>query len=349
MINRDIIVIGASAGGFEALKRLVAGLPPDLPAAVFIVWHMPPEAEGVLSRSLDAISPLRTANAVNREPVRKGRIYVAPPDLHLLLERDEIRLSRGPKENLFRPAIDPLFRSAAQAFGPRVIGVVMTGALDDGVAGLWTIKQYGGTAVVQLPADAEIRSMPENAIREVEVDHIAAADDIGPLLGRLASEPPSGAPVASRADRERTRLETAIALEARIPKKNSLHFGDISPFTCPECHGVLVGLQEGGRTRYRCHTGHAFTAASLLAGIHRYSEDVLWNAIRTIRENMMLLNHMGDHFAEINQPRLAAQYFRSAKDAELQSEKLQAMLKEWEALRTGNPAPEQQPENNLPA
>src|SRR5687768_9980752 len=172
MQTRNIIVIGASAGGFDALKTLVSGLPPDLEASIFIVWHMAPDIRGVMPQVLNRINGIYAAHAYDNEAIKPNRIYVAPPDRHLLVEKDRVRVTRGPKENRFRPAVDPLFRSAAYAHKQQVIGVVLSGALDDGTAGLWTVKHCGGLAIVQEPLDAEVPSMPENALREVAADHV---------------------------------------------------------------------------------------------------------------------------------------------------------------------------------
>ena len=195
MAKRDIIVIGASAGGFEALKKLVADLPGDLQASIFIVWHMPPDVRGLLPDVLNRFGPIHAANAYDTEEIRPNRICVAPPDRHLLIEDGRVRTTKGPRENRFRPAVDPLFRSAAYTYRQRVIGVILSGALDDGTSGLWTVKHHGGLAVVQNPNDAQFPSMPENAIREVEVDHIAPIDAMGPLLVRLPSRMPRHSPL----------------------------------------------------------------------------------------------------------------------------------------------------------
>ena len=193
MPAHDLIVIGASAGGVEAISKLVAGLPANLSAAVCVVVHLRPYSESHLARVLERAGPLPVVAAKQDMPLRQGTIYVAVPDMHLLVHRNggepTLRLVRGPRENRSRPAVDPLFRSAALAFGPRVIGVVLSGALDDGTAGLWTVKDRGGLAVVQDPDDAAVPSMPASALAEVEVDHVAPADTLGPLLGRLAREP----------------------------------------------------------------------------------------------------------------------------------------------------------------
>ena len=315
MIKRDIIVLGASAGGFTAMKRLFARIPSDLKAAVFIVWHISPEVRGILPDVLNGFNTLPASHAVNIEPVRMGRIYVAPPDHHLLLEKHTMRISRGPRENRFRPAIDPLFRSAAHAYGPRVIGVILSGALDDGSAGLWTVKEYGGLAVVQDPRDAEVSSMPESAIQAAKTDYVVPVDDMARLLAELVGQEIVGESYKGKVG-GLTQIENKIAMEDKPLKYDFIEFGELAPYTCPECHGVLTALKEGGRVRFRCHTGHGFTTDSLLSSVTANIEMNLWTAIRSIQECIMLLNHIGDHFAEVNEPKLAAMYFKKAKEAE---------------------------------
>ena len=233
----------------------------------------------------------------------------------MLVEKGYIRVARGPKENRFRPAIDPLFRSAAYVYGPRVIGVVLTGALDDGTAGLWTIKLRGGTAVVQEPSDALIRSMPLNALDNVAVDHRLPASEIGTLLGRLARQQ-APAPVGVAADEdEKTRHEIRIAKEREALEEGILDFGELSPFTCPECHGVLTMLREDMITRFRCHTGHAFSAGTLLESAAEAIEARLWDAVRAVDETVMLLNHLGEELAKAGNAAAAARCFDKAREA----------------------------------
>ncbi len=331
MQNRNIIVIGASAGGFEAIKQLVRDLPGDLQAALFIVWHMSPDVRGVLPDVLNKQNTIPAAHAIDREPIAMNRIYVAPPDRHLLLEKGVVRITRGPRENRFRPAIDPLFRSAAYYYGPRVIGVILSGSLDDGTAGLWSIKNRGGIAVVQDPKDAEVPSMPENAIREVNIDYIVPLSGMAELLVRLSDEKVN---TDGQPDNERMEIEVNVAKQDKALQQHIMKLGNFSPYTCPECHGVLIALHEGGRTRYRCHTGHSFSADSLLASITENIEDSLWNAIRSIEESVMLLNHMGDHFAEHNETRLAAMYFKKAKEAHSRAEMVRNSVLQHEQLST---------------
>ena len=290
MEKRNIIVIGASAGGYDAIKRVVADLPVNMDASVFIVWHMSPDVKGILPRVLNRSETLFAAHPIDFEPIQRSRIYVAPPDRHLIIENDFVRITRGPKENRFRPAVDPLFRSAAFAYGPRVIGVVLSGALDDGSAGLWTIKQHKGMAIVQDPNDAEVPSMPENAMKAVAVDYIVPVSEIGKLLAKLVETPISGYTETSLQEREKTKNEIAIAMETN-GQNNGYELGELTPYTCPECNGVLSAIKEGDRVRFRCHTGHAFSADSLLLSISESIEESLWNAIRNLQESIFVELH----------------------------------------------------------
>lgn len=316
MEKRNIVVIGASAGGFEALRQLVRSLPADLNAAIFVVWHISPDVTGVLAKVLNRLNTLPADNAVDGEAIAMGHIYIAPPDHHLLLENGRVRITKGPRENRFRPAVDPLFRSAAKVYGPRVIGIILSGALDDGTAGLWTIKEFGGLAIVQDPEDAEVASMPRHAMQAVQVDYVRPIAEMGALLVELVQQE---VPISSSlppAEEKRVEKEIKIAMEPEKRQSDILEFGQPTTFTCPECHGVLSSMIEGGRIRFRCHTGHAFSADALLTSISESIESSLWNAVRSVQESIMFLNHMGDHFAEINKPKLAAMYFKKAKEAD---------------------------------
>jgi two-component system chemotaxis response regulator CheB len=312
--GQRIIVIGASTGGFDALRRIVSGLPSDFRSPIFIVWHMSPDVLGVLPQVLNRVNRnMYAAHAYDREEIKPHRIYVARPDYHLLIRNGIVRLTHGPKENRFRPAVDPLFRSAAYSYGVRVIGVILSGALDDGTAGLWTVKHYGGIAIVQDPMDAEVSAMPENAIRHVNVDHVVPVSKMGELLARLSKEPLTENTGAMKD--EQTKKEIEIAAEENALERGIMAFGELSPFTCPECHGVLSRYRNDNIIRYRCHTGHAYTVDALMASLTEKVEDYLYNAIRGIDETIMLLNQLGDHYAEANEPQLASLYFKKAKQA----------------------------------
>src|SRR5690348_4386832 len=218
--GHDIIVVGASTGGVEALAQLASDLPETLPAAVFVVLHLPPQAPSHLPQILARYGPLPASQPRDGEPIHHGRIYVAPPDFHLMVERGRVRVVRGPRENRHRPAIDPLFRTAALAYGPRVIGVILTGALDDGTAGLYAVKQRGGVAVVQDPRDALIDSMPRNALEYVAVYHCLPLREIAAPLTRLAHKP---------APPEKKPASAQILVEAAIDEAKETTMGEDNP------------------------------------------------------------------------------------------------------------------------
>jgi len=290
---KDIIVIGASSGGIEALRVLTAALPAYLPASLFVVVHTAPESPALLAEILGHAGKLPVTNAKDGERIQPGTIYVAPPDRLLLIEPNRVRVTQGPKENRFRPAIDPLFRSAAQTYGPRVVGVILTGYLDDGTAGLWTVKQLGGTAVVQDPADALVPIMPLNAITHVKVDYCLPLEEIAPLLVRLTSE----AAVEEGAFQvpKKVEIEVNIAKEQKAIDAGVLQLGEPSNYACPECHGVLLQMKEGTLFRFRCHTGHAYSIESLLTDITEKMDDALWNSIRAFEEGELFMRHMAQH------------------------------------------------------
>jgi two-component system chemotaxis response regulator CheB len=224
-------------------------------------------------------------------------VYVAYPNHHLLLERGRVRCTLGPKENRFRPAVDVLFRSAALAYGPQVTGVVLTGALDDGSAGLVAIKSRGGTAIVQDPQDAYFPSMPQNALRYVTADYVLPLAEMGAVLERLVCRPTDSIKTEKEAPVSKPmESEVAIALGDNGRMREIMALGEYTPFTCPECHGVLVKIKEGKMARFRCHTGHAFTLNHLLSEVTQYNEDILMNALRALEETELLLEHTSEHF-----------------------------------------------------
>jgi len=315
MYRKDIIVIGTSSGGIDALKQLVAEFPRDLKATVFVVLHVAPYSLGILPEILEREAPLPASNAVDWEQTEPGRIYVAPPDHHLLLEASGyVRVTRGPRENRFRPAIDPLFRSAAAAFGPRVVGVILTGWLDDGTAGLWAVKERGGAAVVQHPDDAFAPAMPLNAIKHVEVDHVVPLKEIAPLLVRMTEAP--AAEEGARPVSEEMETEVKIAREDNALESGIMKWGEPSVYACPECHGVLLQLKEGGNTRFRCHTGHAYSVDSLLADITEKTEESLWSAIRAIEEGVLLMRDLAKHFGDRHDGTDAEALLRKADESQ---------------------------------
>ncbi|MBW3655385.1 MAG: chemotaxis protein CheB, partial [Gemmatimonadetes bacterium] len=261
MGQRDIIVVGASMGGIEALSALVAQLPSDLPASILVVQHTSAESPGTLGDILTARGALPAAIATDGTQLEHGRIYVAPPDRHLLLTQSGLRVAFGARENRTRPAIDPLFRTAAVHYRSRVIGVVLTGMLGDGAAGLLAVHRCGGAAVVQDPDDAAYPQMPLRSLAAVPTARRAALEELGPLLGRLLVEPAPSPPRVPEGLHLEVRL-TERAMEA--PDWHQLP-GTSVPFTCPECKGAMREIHEDGLRRYRCRVGHAYSAHDLLS------------------------------------------------------------------------------------
>lgn len=275
------------------MKELVGGLPEQFPATIILALHLNPNAPSAMPQILTKAGPLPASFPADFEPLKQGHIYVAPPDRHLLLEQGHVRLTRGPKENRFRPSVDTLFRSAAYAYGPRVVGVVLTGMLDDGVAGLWALKDRGGATIVQDPKEAPAPSMPQSAMRYVEVDYSLPLSGIAPLLKELAHTPAveEGAYPVS----ERMKIEVQIAKEHTAIDKGIQNLFEPSNYTCPECQGVLLQLKEGGILRFRCHTGHAYSAGTLLEEGRKGAEDSLWGAVRSLEERILLLRQLAEH------------------------------------------------------
>ena len=297
MAVRDIIVIGTSAGGVDALARLVSGLPAGFLASLFVVCHFPPGGRSVLPEILSRSGRLLAAHARDGEVFVPGQIYVAPPDQHLLLgPGGRTRLTREGRENHARPAIDPLFRSAARYYGPRVIGVILTGALSDGTAGLLAVRAAGGVAVVQDPRDAVVAAMPQTASEIAGADHVVPADRLSALLVELVcSSAPSRDPVVppmnppnppspvDPIERMPATVDRDMAEQARNERR-----GQVSTFTCPECGGTLWQVDEPGLVRFRCHVGHAYNGEALLAEQTEALEAALWTAVRTFKEKAVL-------------------------------------------------------------
>jgi two-component system chemotaxis response regulator CheB len=323
-MDRDtmLVAVGASTGGITALKQLLAQIPADFPAPILVVMHVG-AYPSILPTLLAPSSRLPVRHAEDGAPLAAGTVLVAPGDRHLLVEGDRVRLSAGPKENHARPAIDPLFRSAAIAHRSRVVGVVLTGQLDDGTVGLQVIKRYGGIAIVQDPAEAEAPSMPQSALSYVDIDYCLPLQQIGATLCRLAHAQRGQQPAA---ESELALMENRFAA-GEDPGANRMdQLGSRSAQTCPECGGILWEIDAEPPLRYRCHTGHAFTADSLLALQSRSSEEVLWSAVRALHEKHTLLSRMAHDAKKRNNHKLAAEHEAAARMAADHAQALRAMI-----------------------
>jgi two-component system chemotaxis response regulator CheB len=320
---RYLVVIGTSAGGIEALRELVSKLPADFPAAIGVVLHTSPQSPGILHDILTRSGPLPAISPNDGEQLKGGRIYVAPPDFHMLIEPGRLRIAKGPKENRFRPAIDPFFRSAAQVYGPNAIGVVLTGNLDDGAAGLWAVKQLGGVTIVQDPFDALYPGMPQSALAYVNADYVLPLSEIPALLVRLTAQPVRAAEFEVPDPME---VEVKIAKQEDPLKAGVQQLGQPSSFACPECHGVLLQLKEGSRIRFRCHTGHAYSAESLLADIRDQIEVQLWNAIRAMQEGDLMMRAMAAHVDAVHDSPESETLLERAEELQRQADTLRQMV-----------------------
>jgi two-component system, chemotaxis family, protein-glutamate methylesterase/glutaminase len=326
--TRDIIVIGASAGGVEALQTFARALPADFPGSIFITLHFPEHGTSVMPRILSRAGPLPAVHAVNGEPIVRSRIYVAPPDHHLLLTPHSLRVTRGPKENGNRPAVDPMFRSAAIAFGPRVIGVVLTGNLDDGTAGLAAIKRRGGIAVVQDPEDTLFPSMPRSAIENVAVDRVVPVKQMPKIIAELMEKPiPLVEYPIAKSDIMENDLSAVTADSVELPETERP--GQLSSYGCPDCGGVLWELRDGEFLRFRCRVGHAWTADALLAEQSETMDDALWVALRALEESAILSRQIAARHRQRGAQRLADRFDDQGRATEARADVIRnALLKE---------------------
>ena len=300
MATHDIIVIGASAGGIDALKRLVGQLPADLPAAIFITVHISAHSRSYMPDILARAGSLPVVHPDDGSPIEYGRIYVAPPNRHLLIERGHVHLSGGPKENRHRPAINPLFRSAALAYGPRVIGVILTGTLDDGTAGLWEIKRRGGITVVEDPNTALYGEMPQSALVNVDVDFVVELAELPALLTTLAGR----------------ESEKAIGVSNDMQTK-------LTRLTCPDCNGPIEEFQAGAMPEFKCRVGHSYSPASMVAAHAEWLERALWAAVLALEEGAELAENFSERL-----PGDGKQWQREARTKQAMADRLKQMIAE---------------------
>jgi two-component system, chemotaxis family, protein-glutamate methylesterase/glutaminase len=323
--RHDIVVIGASAGGVDALQRLARDLPRDFPAAVFVVLHMPPYLKSVLPDMLDREGPLRVSEAGAGEPIEEGRIYIARPAFHLILDRGRVQVSQGPKENGYRPSIDVLFRSAARAYGPRVIAVTLSGLLDDGAAGAIAVKQRGGLVVVQALEDAPFPDMPRATLQAVgTADYSVPISELAMLLAMLAR---TSAPVEEAFPTPlEMQVEDDIAHGAESDAQVSSLLGEASAFSCPECGGVLWDLSGEGVQRFRCQVGHAYSAVHLFHAQEATLQQRLWAAVRALREHALLARQIQQTSTRSEWPSLAERFLETSVQSDENASLLTAMV-----------------------
>jgi two-component system chemotaxis response regulator CheB len=322
----SLVVVGASAGGVEALQRFARALPGDFAAPVLVVLHASPTGRSYLPEILSRAGPLPAVHALDGAPIEAGRVYVAPPDSHLVVTDGQMALAKGPRENGHRPAIDPLFRTAADAFHSHVAGVVLSGTLDDGTVGLHCIKDAGGATLVQDPADALYRDMPDNAIAYVHPDYVQPVEELVDTLVRLTASAPTN---GRRPDPMRPRDDLPDAAPA--PSAEIAQPGQMVAFSCPDCGGTLWETEAGGTTSYRCRVGHAFTLNNLVARQGESVERALWTAYRALEERSAMSRRIARRLAERGREESAERFERQAEVAERNASELKDVLGAFEA------------------
>jgi two-component system, chemotaxis family, protein-glutamate methylesterase/glutaminase len=336
MPQLKLVVIGASAGGLEALLQIISRLPNSLSVPILIVVHTRTEGDSVLPQILGRVSRVPVCFATDRAAITPGHIYIAPPDFHLLVTPLGIRLNRGPRENGFRPAIDPLFRSAARVYRSGTMGIILSGALDDGSYGLKVLKDSGGVAVVQDPDEAPFPSMPANAIRVVDVDHVMPAAQIPAVITKLSElspkkessmarkiQPTTDGPRRGGTGREPEPQNVADETEVQDMQET---FGPPSGLTCPDCGGALWEIHDGALARYRCHVGHQFSIEGLDGEQQDAVESALWSAVRVLEEHADLRHRMARRAEASGMQTVSEAFTKSARDSHRQAHTIRGLL-----------------------
>jgi two-component system chemotaxis response regulator CheB len=328
MANRDLLAIGTSAGGVDALIFLAGQLQRDLPASVLVTIHLPSYARSSLDEVLSRAGPLPASFAKNGEALRKSCIYVAPPDRHLIVDGDRISLGEGPRENSARPAIDPMLRSAAVCCGSRTVGVVLTGTLGDGASGLWTVRQGGGITVVQDPKDAAYAEMPLTALNRAKPDYVARLQDMPALLSRLAQQPAGEAQPLPRS----IKFEVEVARTGQSSMDKMDEFGRRSVLACPDCGGVMWEIEEGDFSRFRCHVGHTYTAEVMSLALDENLRRALASAVRALEERAALASKLYNQARSTGHRLLAENWAAKLKEFEREMDVIRSSTRRMDRL-----------------
>jgi two-component system, chemotaxis family, protein-glutamate methylesterase/glutaminase len=323
MANRDIVAIGTSAGGIEALLFLAKGFRENFPASILVTIHLPSQFPSLLDGILTRAGSLTATFASEGEVMKKARIYIAPPGRHLLVDNQRLWLGEGPRENGARPAIDPMLRSIAACCGNRTVGVVLTGTLGDGASGLWALSKTGGVTVVQDPSDAAFPEMPRSALNRLHPDHVVHLKNIPALLDSLVQQPAGDpAPVP-----DNIPYEVEVARSGRGSMNDMDRFGRRSVLACPDCGGVMWELNEGKLSRYRCHVGHAYTAELMMTGIDDSLRRAMASAQRALEERTALLRKLHDEAADNGRAELAKSWYCRMQEFQKEAEVIRNAMK----------------------
>ena len=322
MAHRDVLAIGTSAGGVAALTFLAKRFPRDFPAAVLVTIHLPSHVRSPLDDLLSASGPLPAQFARDGDLVRKARIYIAPPNRHLLLDGEHVSLGEGPRENNARPSIDPMLRSTALCCGGRAIGVVLTGTLGDGASGLWAIRHGGGIAVVQDPKDAAFSEMPLTALNRAKPDHVVSLDEMPALLERLVRQPAGEARPLPRS----IGYEVEMARTGRGDMDAMDTIGRRSVLACPDCGGVMWEIDEEDLLRYRCHVGHTYTAEVMSLALDESLRRALASGLRALEERVALARKLHRQAVDGGHRLLAENWADKARDFEREMDVIRSSI-----------------------
>lgn len=336
MPNRDVLAIGTSAGGVEALRFLASEFPPDLPASVVMVIHLSAHFESTLDSILTQAGPLPAHFAEDGMKMERGRIYIGPPDSHLLVDGEKLRLGQGARENNTRPAIDPLFRSVALCCGHRAVGAVLTGTLGDGASGLHTLHEYGGLTVVQDPSDAAFSAMPTAALTKFKPDHVTGLAAMPALLRRLMNQPQGNSIEPS----PQLRYEVDVAKGGNGGMSKLDRMGQRSLLACPDCHGVMWEIQEGDLLRYRCHVGHAYTAELMGLALDETLRRALNSGLRALDERIALTSKLHRQAVDAGRKHLADSWGKKLVECEQEADILRDAIKRFDRLAARSVQPQ---------
>lgn len=328
MANRDIVAIGASAGGVKALHHLAARLPQDFPAAILVTIHLASGRRSELDEILTRAGPLPAAFASDGQPLRAGQIFLAPPGRHLLLDGDRLTLGTGPRENNARPAIDPMMRSAAVCCGHRTIGVVLTGTQGDGASGLWALKQCGAITVVQDPRDAAFPDMPLNVLDRFRPDHVVELAEMPLLLDHLVHQRIGQAVPAP----PNIAFEVQVARQGQAAMEDMDRLGRRSALTCPDCQGIMWEIDEDELVRFRCHVGHSYATELMSLAMDENLRRALASALRALEERVALARKLFDGAKDRGHPQLAETWASRAREFEQEAEVIRSSIRRMRSI-----------------
>jgi two-component system chemotaxis response regulator CheB len=322
--EKFIVAIGASAGGTTILPELLKQLTDDIKVAAFVVMHLSKQSIGdLLVKRLQKYTSFTCKIPMHGETIKEQHVYIAMPDHHLMVSQNKILLGHGPMENRYRPSIDALFRSAAVNFAPKVIGIILTGMLEDGASGMYAIQKSGGVCIIQDPGEAKYSDMPQAVLNTLKPDYAIPVSEMGGAIKDA---------ISNLKRKKKGKIPSDIIKEAAIAERVNIGIeevknpGEVSVISCPDCGGSLWEMKGNGFTRYRCHLGHAYSQEGLVSSMEVSTESTLWTALRIIEERRNLLRQIGNKESKNGKSTLAATYLKRSAELEAHIGKLKEIL-----------------------